>query len=45
MKFSCVMFRFYQMPVSELGEDLKQFAEMLILDLTNADITSSKQLG
>ena len=37
--------RFYQVPISELGEDLKQFAEMLITDLINAGITSSKCVG
>ena len=37
--------RFYQVPISQLGEDLKQFGEMLIMDLVNADITSTKSIG
>ena len=37
--------QFYQVPISGLGEDLRQFAEMLITDLLEAGITASKSIG
>merc|ERR1711902_414625 len=36
--------QFYQVPISGLGEDLRQFAEMLITDLLEAGITNSKSI-
>ena len=37
--------QFYQVPISGLGEDLRQFAEMLITDLLEAGITAAKSIG
>ena len=37
--------KFYQTPVRHLGEDLRQFGDMLISDLIKAGIITTKPIG